>query len=43
VAGREHLEYWLENHKQHHGGLKALHRKDGKEYFFKKNNPEGFN
>jgi hypothetical protein len=37
AAGLEHLKYWLENHEQHHGGLNALHRKDGKQYWFKRN------
>jgi hypothetical protein len=36
AAGRQHLQYWLNNHEQHHGGLKALHRKDGKEYRFRR-------
>ena len=36
AAGLEHLKYWLENHEQHHAGLKALHRKDGKQYWYKR-------
>ena len=36
AAGRKHLELWLANHRQYHGGLRALMRRDGKEYFYKK-------